>query len=52
MCGTEAIRRNGAFKNMPSEERRERTVQHPRLRAGVEAEDIGGEADEGRAMLL
>lgn len=52
MCGTEAIHRNGVIKNMPSEERRERTVQHPRLRAGVETEDIGGEADEGRAMLL
>lgn len=52
MCRTEAIHRNWVIKHRPSEECGERTTQHPRLRAGVEAEEIGGEADEGRAMLL
>lgn len=52
MCRTEAIHRNRIIKNMPSEGCGERTVQHPRLRAGMEAEDMGGEAAEGRAMLL
>ena len=52
MRRAEAMHRNEIIKNMPSEECRERTTQHPWLRAGMEAEDIGGEADEGRAALL
>lgn len=50
MCGTEAMHRNGVVKIMSSEECRERTVQHPWLRAGAEAEDIGGDTGEGSAV--